>query len=297
MRIQTQRYEAPAVSLADTVALVRTLLDRAGVPIEHISGVGVGIAGLVDPSGVVINSIILPEWSNVDVVTHLSSELQARVVVQNDATMAAVGHWMASRRDDAQGTLVCLTLGTGVGAAILQGGVPLRGPDGTAGQLGHLAVEVFGRRCSCGSSGCLNAYVSGEAIAERYCERAGVSRIIDPPDSRRVLIAAREGDPDAREVLEETSLFLGAGLASIVNALNPEVIALCGGVSEMGDQLLIPAREHMYHRAFRRPAKRVRVQLGAYGSVTGAVGAAFSAAESPTPGVSSTAVAVQPVGP
>lgn len=280
-QISTDRYAPPEVTLAEVAALVRRLIARAELTEAAIIGIGVGVAGLVSRERIFIDSIILPTWFSVDVGAWLSGELQARVIVDNDATMAAIGEWWAHKGDPLE-TLLCLTLGTGVGAAVLVGGQPLRGSGGTAGQLGHITVDLFGRPCSCGSKGCLNAYVSGTAIAERYLEQiasnSGVGDVTvgEPITGRWVSEAAQRGDQVARDVIEKTALYLGAGLASLVNVFNPDVIALSGGVSELGEVLLGSARAVLRDRAFRDAAQRVRVKRCRFGTAAGAIGAAIS---------------------
>jgi glucokinase len=280
-QILTNRFAQPEVVLNDTTKLIQSIMMRSNVGMTDVSGIGVGVAGIIGPGRILIDSIILPEWSSVDVGAWLSAKLQTTVIVDNDANMAAIGHWSTHGNSPIQ-TMLCLTLGTGVGAAVILNGKLLRGPDGTAGQLGHITLDIFGRKCSCGGKGCLNAYVSGTAIGERYLERLPSTSI--PPRTiadqrvtgRWVSEAAENGNRVAGEVIEETFLYLGAGLASLVNVFNPDVIVISGGVAELGDTLLDPTREAMHHRAFPQPARRVRVERGRFGPATGAIGAAIS---------------------
>lgn len=279
--IATNRYAAPGVLLPEVVSLAREVIARAGLTIEELAGIGVGVPGLVSRDRIFIDSIILPAWFSVDVQSYLAEALKVSVViVDNDATMAAVGHWWTCGHPALE-TLLCLTLGTGVGAAVLVNSKAVRGPDGTAGQLGHMTIELSGRPCSCGSVGCLNAYVSGTAIAERYSEQADQARTGEakptvPVNARFVLSAAERGDRIARQVLSETSTQLGAGLASLVNIFNPDVVLIAGGVSEFGERLLPSATAVMRERSFRDSAQRVRVERARSGVAIGAVGAALA---------------------
>lgn len=278
-QIPTNRYASPEASLAAIAAVVRKLTRRAEISLGELEGVGVGVPGLVSLDRIFIDSIILPTWSSVDVRGWLSHELKVAVVVDNDVTMAAIGHWSTHR--DAIDTLLCLTLGTGVGAAVVIEGKSIRGSDGIAGQLGHITVDMFGRSCNCSGKGCLNAYISGTAIAERYMEHLANSDpqgVVEhsPVSGKWVSRAAQDGDPVARKVIEQTSLYLGAGLASLVNVFNPDVIVISGGVSDLGETLLGPARAVVAQRAFRTAARRVQVECGRFGVATGAIGAAIS---------------------
>lgn len=280
-QISTNRYAEPATVLDETANLVNDLIEAAHHLFASVPPVGIGVPGLVDRNRVFTDSIILPTWHYVDVAAQMSRRLNTTVFVDNDATMAAMS--LALSSNPPSGTVLCLTLGTGVGAAILTSGQPLRGPDGTAGQLGHMTIDANGRRCPCGSKGCLNAYVSGSAIAERYIERLAVSaRHLAQEQGvtvtgKWVAGEAERGNADAREIIEETARLLGVGLASLSNIFNPEVILLTGGVSSLGETLLGPAHAMLVQRSLKQPGRRVRLRVGRFGAATGAVGAALSA--------------------
>jgi glucokinase len=280
----TNRYALPDDVLGNVAALIRRVMAQARIRIEEIAGIGIGVAGLVDKKRILTDSIILPRWFSINVGAWLSRELHTKVKVDNDATMAALSEWWSYKEINLE-TLLCLTLGTGVGAAVIINGQPLRGADGTAGQLGHMTVDMFGRICACGSKGCLNAYISGTAIAERYIERATSNTEVrhELKMSEKNLItghwvaeASLRGDSIAKEVIEETSLYLGVGIANLVNIFNPDVIAVGGGVSELGEILLEPARAVLRERAFHSGVSRVRVKRAHYGALSGSIGAAVA---------------------
>jgi glucokinase len=147
-----------------------------------------------------------------------------------------------------------------------------------------MTIDTQGRRCSCGNYGCLEAYASGTAIAERAREAlagdgASILRELADHDLRRITArlvyeAATRGDPVALEVVRDTAKFLGAGVANLLNIFNPEVVVLAGGVTHAGDALFEPMRAEARRRAFRPAWDAVRIVPGELGADAGVVGAA-----------------------
>lgn len=246
--------------------------------------VGVGIAGVVGPGGRMIYGPNLPV-EGLDLQDRLCESLQRPVTVVNDATAACLAE---SRAGAAAGCadVVLLTLGTGVGGGAVVGGRLLRGASGGAGEFGHLVVADGGRPCPCGNHGCLEAYASGRAIGEIASEQlaagrtsralAGAARL----DASAVSRAAEDGDPLAREVLEETGRWLGVGLASLVNAFDPAVLVIGGGAGQaLGDQLFPTATAAMGSRVLGHRGRTLpEVRLAELGDDAGVVGAALLAA-------------------
>jgi glucokinase len=214
-----------------------------------------------------------------------SERLDRPVVVDNDANCALLAEARAGAAKGAANALL-LTLGTGIGGAILARGEIYRGRGG-AGELGHMVVDLDGEPCSCGSRGCLETVASGPAFG-----RAGDAAADEQPDSalgeakasgREITGAlvtelAGEGDAAAVGVLAEAGRKLGAGLASLANAFSPEVIVIGGGASAAGELLFAPAREEMQRRALR-PNRDVRVVPAHFADEAGMLGAAVMALE------------------
>lgn len=247
--------------------------------------VGIGIAGLVTPSGIVrygpnIGVRELP----------LAEELQHRtghhVVVANDASVAAFGEQRVGAGAGAQDVLL-VTIGTGVGGGVVLGGQLVLGTNGFAGEIGHVLVARDGRRCPCGNHGCVEAYASGSAIGaiaqERLAEGARSvlheAQDLAGPDVSR---AAAAGDELARSVLTDAGGWLGVALASLVNVLDPQLVLIGGGAAEAVAPWLLPAaeaqmRELMLGGTHRTPPA---IELAALGDDAGVVGAALLAADS-----------------
>ncbi|MFJ9055574.1 ROK family protein [Streptomyces sp. NPDC102409] len=279
----TDRSGSPQEIAEFTEGLVDHLLREASCSRDLLKAVGIGLPGLITPGRIFRDSIILPAWRNVDFHSLLQPRLGVPLVVDNDTTMAALGHMATIPEHQRPSCLVCLTLGTGVGGAILLDGIPLRGIDGTAGQVGHTVVDPAGRRCDCGSLGCLNAYASGTAITERFLELQAE----DPVPVSTTLVAERvglpqaisQGDPLARRALDEAVNALIVALSGIVNVLNPEIVVLGGGVASIGKEFIQSIQSRISERSFPAPARRVRVHQAAHGPMTGAIGAGVTATE------------------
>ena len=249
----------------------------------NIIGVGIGSPGPLDRTrGVVIFTPNL-RWKDMPVRDRIGEGLGLPASLDNDANCAMLGeHW----RGAAQGAqnAVCLTIGTGIGGGIVIGGQLVHGASDVAGEIGHITIEVNGRRCGCGNDGCLEAYASGPAIARRAVEaiEAGatsdlVGRVeghLDQITAQTVFEAVAGGDALADELVRDTARYLGVGIANLLNILNPEVAVICGGVTKAGDHLFIPLRREVARRAFRPAVEACRIVPGALPGTAGVVGAA-----------------------
>lgn len=253
---------------------------------EHgVGSVGVAVAGLVDADrGAVVYAPHLP-WRDVPLRDRLAARLQLPVVVDNDANAAA---WAEHRFGAGQGEshLLVLTLGTGIGGAVLTEGRLQRGRRGLAGELGHVRVVPEGHPCPCGNRGCWEQYVSGTVVrregqalvrrggpaaAALAAACAGDPEALSGDDVTRL---AREGDPASRAVLSGVGRWLGVGLAGAVATLDPGRVVVGGGLSEAGDLLLAPARaalaEHLLGRGHRPLPAVVSAELGVAAGLVGA---------------------------
>lgn len=279
--------------LEDVLASVREGLGhlRARAP-GAASAVGVAVAGQVDPaSGSVLHAPNL-RWRDVPLGRRLGEELGLPVRVENDVRAAAWGEW---RHGAAVGAsdLLALFVGTGVGGAIVAGGRFVRGAAHAAGEVGHSTLVAGGRACHCGNRGCLEAYVGGWAIAERAREAVRE----DAESGRRLLEAAggveaitaatvaslaRAGDPLAARLATETREYLASGAVGLVNALNPALLLLGGGLLEHWPELAEGVPAAVRERCQPPAARAVRVVGASLGHYAGLVGAAMLAASPPT---------------
>jgi glucokinase len=249
-----------------------------------VDAIGVGTASMVDfAAGRIVESTNLPL---ADVA--LRDDLQARygvpAVIDNDATVACIAEHTYGAGVGISDMLM-LTVGTGIGGGIICNGRPYRGFSGAAGELGHIVIDVNGPRCQggCPNYGCLEAFVSGNALAA-HARRLAAARpgsafgraaaAGEPLDGRLVTRLAQAGDADAVAVYEELGILLGVGITSLVNAINPELVVVGGSVSAAGDLLLEPARRVLAERGLRPQRDEARIVTAHFASDSGLIGAA-----------------------
>jgi glucokinase len=278
--------EAAAVvdSIAGAVRECEAAARKRGAQIQSISVVVPGTVHI--DTGVVINSPNLKSLQGYKLGPALERALGRSVLLENDANAATLGEmWQGAAHD--QQTILGLTLGTGVGGGIVLEGKLWRGPDGTAGELGHISVEPFGGvQCKCGNFGCLEVYASATAIVrmtrEGFAQHPESSLNSIPADaltSRLIYDAAVGGDGLALEVFRRAGMYLGVALASYINFFNPEMIVIGGGVSAAWELFAPHVRAEVLRRAFAVPAERCRIVLAELGDDAGLIGAAWLAFE------------------
>jgi len=250
---------------------------------DDFAGVGIGSPGPLNRrTGTVINTPNLG-WRNFPLRDLIARAVGLPATLDNDANCATYGEWWlgAGRNVD---TLVGLTLGTGIGGGIVLNGEIFHGVSDVAGEIGHMTIDSTGRLCKCGNYGCLEAYASGPAIAHRAVEgiRAGAESLLPGlVDGKLEDITAATvyegvvlGDPYANDVMRETAKFLGAGVANIINVLNPEMVVIAGGVTRAGDHLFVPLRAEVRRRAFRSAEEACQIVSARLPGTAGVIGAA-----------------------
>ena len=261
-------------------ALVEAILESAaGRP---LAGVGVAAAGFVDSAGERVMFAPHLPWQGEPLRELLEQRLGCPVALDNDANCAAraEAHHGAAR---GASSALMITMGTGIGGAILLDGQVVRGANGMAGEFGHMQVVPDGEACECGRTGCWEQYSSGNALVrnaralmaeqpsvlEEMC--GGLPERVTGP---MVTLAAEEGDLVARAAFASVGEWLGVGVANLVAAFDPEVVVIGGGVSAAGDKLLDPARSALQRTlvgaAHRTVPDLVAAQLGPQAGMIGA---------------------------
>lgn len=253
-----------------------------------ILGVGIGSPGPLDrASGVVVLTPNLG-WTNFPLRDRISAAVGLPATLDNDANCATLGEWWLGAARGAR-QVVGLTIGTGIGGGLILDGRLFHGVSDVAGEVGHTTIDANGRRCGCGNYGCLEAYASGPAIAERAREAlaggepsampAAVGGDLSRLTAAIVYDAAKQGDRLAQEVVRETARILGIGIANLLNIFNPEVVVLAGGVTQAGDQLFEPMRAEVRRRAFKPAVDACRIVPGSLQGHAGVIGAAATFAQ------------------
>ena len=250
---------------------------------KEIVGVGIGSPGPLDTkTGIVILTPNLG-WTNMPLRDRIAEAVKLPTVLDNDANCAIYGEWWRGAARGVQ-NVVGLTIGTGIGGGIVLGGEIYHGASDAAGEIGHMTINANGRLCNCGNHGCLEAYASGPAIAARAVEgiqagaKSGLPQYVGGDLSKVtaqvVYEAANDGDPYALDVVHETAELLGAGVASIVNIFNPNVVVICGGVTQAGEKLFGPLTAEVHRRAFKPAWEVCRILPGTLPGTAGVYGAA-----------------------
>ncbi|MFC2035051.1 ROK family protein [Chloroflexota bacterium] len=286
-RSPTQPEKGSDGVIANIIECVNGCLSRAG---QSARALGIGTAGQIEKNtGKVLFSPNLG-WHNIPLKAKLEEQLSLPITVTNDVRAATYGEWLYGAGQGVN-DIVCLLVGTGVGGGIVSSGRLLEGCNNTGGELGHITIVSNGRQCHCRNQGCLEAYVGGWAIGERAQDtvrndpKAGESLItiagsIEHISAATVTEAYNKGDPLAQRVVEETVQLLAAGLVGIINAFNPCLIVLGGGVI-LGLPEYASLAEHIVRlKALEAALKGLHIVTATLGNKAGVIGAATLALNS-----------------
>jgi glucokinase len=281
---QTSEAEEVVERIAAAVRECEAVALQSAAQIESVSVVVPGTVHI--ETGVVVNAPNLKALEGYKLGPALEQALGRSVLLENDANAATLGEmWQGAARG--YQTILCLTLGTGVGGGIILDGKLWHGADGTAGELGHVSVEPFGGvQCKCGNFGCIEVYASATAIVRMAREGLTQSRSSDLHSvagsdltSERIYNAAVAGDELALDVFRKAGVYLGVAMANYINIFNPEMIVIGGGVSAAWEVFAQHARAETLRRAFLVPAQRCRIVRSECGDDAGLIGAAWLAFE------------------
>jgi len=247
----------PGTAVATLLDVVQRMRQAARVFGVTVEGIGIGVPGTVDAERGVIGKDIhyVPELAGTSLAATVGAHSGIPVYADNDVNVLALGEWMFGAGRGAR-FLVVLAIGTGVGGGIIQDGLLVRGQGGFGGELGHVPINFDGRACICGGQGCLKTYVSGTDIGLIGTERLGHN--VSAADVFRM---ADEGDPTCKEIVTEVCRALGAGLAVIVNGLNPERLIVTGGVAESLKPLELRIHAQLERYAFARALESTRIEI------------------------------------
>ncbi len=266
------RNHGPGVIVAAILAGLDAVMASAGIGPDAVLGVGIGVPGIVAADGPQVLVHAQPfGWDSVPLERLLRAGTRLPLHIENGAkTMGQAELWFGAGQG-ARDAVVCL-IGSGVGASLITGRHTRRGLTASAAEWGHTTVVVGGRSCRCGSRGCLEAYVGAEAILDRYGE-------VLPGDDEETALAALIGlattSARAAEVLADTALYVGVGIADLINLLSPERIILGGWAGLLlGKRMLAEIREAARQHSLHHPFAGTSIELGRLGPDAVGLGAA-----------------------
>ncbi len=281
VRRATQAKSGPAVIAGEIISAVRELQKNTdSLP----AGVGVGVAGQVDPESGLIYFAPNLDWHNEPLQSDLNHALGLPVVVTNDVRAATWGEWLYGAGQGCN-DLVCLFVGTGIGGGVVSGGQLLTGCSNTAGEIGHTIIDLNGPPCSCGSRGCFEALAGGWAIAREAREvisadpslGATLLKMAGQPEAITAEIVSQAvgaNDLLARRVIDKVTQALIAGCVSLVNAFNPCRLILGGGVIEGLPDLLDRIDQGVRQKALSAATRSLQVLSAQLKNDAGVIGAA-----------------------
>jgi glucokinase len=285
-RTPTRAAEGPDAVVARIAETVSAAAVDAAIDAAKIVAAGVSAPGPIDViAGVITSPPNLPGWDDVPLARLLTEQLGFPAALENDANCSAIGeHQFGAGRGYRH--MIYVTISTGIGGGIIIDGELYSGASGAAGEIGHIAVSVDGPVCGAGHTGCLEAFSSGTAIANRaraIIAAGGLPRTArlaehNPPlSAETVYLAGQQGESEAAAIIESAGQYLGIGLASMINAFNPQAIVIGGGLVNMGDAILGPALATARARAFEQSFRDVAIlewELGERGAALGAIAVA-----------------------
>ena len=287
IRSEPTRADHGADSVVDSIArmietVIAETIAETNAKREDFAGVGIGSPGPLDRERGIV--IVTPNlgWRNFPLRDEISKRVELPASLDNDANCATLGEWWCGAAKGAR-HVIGITIGTGIGGGLILDGRLFHGASDVAGEIGHTTIDSTGRRCKCGNYGCLEAYASGPAIAERAREALEggepsilpklVNDDLSQITAQIVYDAAKKDDDVARQVVRETANFLGAGVANLLNIFNPDVVVIAGGVTQAGAPLFEPLRAEVRRRAFAPAVEACQILPGTLRGSAGVVGA------------------------
>lgn len=263
---------------------IKDLMKETNTEAKDIQGIGFDFPGQVDcKTGVVKNAPNIPGWVNVPIAQMIEDEFHIPTRIDNDVRCAALGELKFGAGRGCE-NFVCITVGTGIGSGLVINGKVVRGAANAAGEIGHIKLQMEdGPLCGCGDSGCLEAFASGPSIvamAQEYLKGGKSAKFRELAGDGEitpyiVAKAAEAGDPVAKRIFEKMGYYIGMGLTSVINLLNPEKIIIGGGVAECGELLFDPISRTINERAMKVQREAVEIVPAELGNSAGVIGASM----------------------
>ena len=269
--------------LMDMARMAREAAEKAGLTMDDIASVGIGIPGTCNADTGVVEYACNVQFENVPVRDIMHGLLGKDIYIENDANAAALGEALAGAAKGAQ-SAVCITLGTGVGGGIIIDGRIYGGFNFAGAELGHIVINEGGELCGCGRQGCWEAYASATALINQT-RRAMVNHPeskmweiagdLDKVDGRTAFDGMRAEDAVASQVVDTYIQHIACGLINVINIFQPEVLCIGGGIYKEGETLMKPLREHIERERYSKySTHQTRLCVAQLGNDAGIIGAA-----------------------
>lgn len=287
-RLSTRVEGGPSAVVKQITGLLKELTDFSGA---SVAGIGVGVAGQIETGSGIVSFAPNLDWHDVPLQSQLSSACNLPVFITNDVRAITWGEWLFGAGKGCD-DLVCVIVGTGIGGGVVIHGRVVNGCSNTAGEIGHIPIDLNGPKCTCGNRGCMEALAGGWAIARRARQAVSADPAagetlfkladekIEAITARMVADACNMGDALARKLVAATGKALAAGMVGLVNAFNPCRLILGGGVIDGLPELVEHVKHGVSDRALAAATSALQVVTAQLGEDAGVIGAAALAMQS-----------------
>lgn len=286
-RCKTDRNNTPAQTATDLANLAKEAIERSGLTLSDIGGLGIGSPGVIDSEKGEVVCWANFGWDHVELAELVRERLHLPVYVLNDANAAAMGEYAYGAAKEYR-SAVMITVGTGIGSGIVFDGQLFEGNGGAGAELGHEVIRMGGEKCACGRRGCLEAYASASALirqTQKAMKKHSESLLwslcdgdVDGVNGKIFFDALHQGDKTAKGVFRKYMQYLCEGVVNVANVLRPQAIILGGGISAQGETITKPlqrmANKYMLGGESWAEVKIVAAMLGNDAGIYGA--AAFA---------------------
>ncbi len=278
----------PESEICDSMAEVALkAIDKAKLTLDDISSIGIGVPGAVNPKTGVIEYSANLFFHNWEVVKMMQERIDKKIIIENDANAAALGEYLAGSAKGAKNA-VAITLGTGVGGGIIINGKIYSGSNFAGAELGHMVIVKDGKECACGRHGCWETYASATGLINLTKQKILSEKLdfsymlklcdgdINKVTGKTAFTAMVDGDPAAKEVVDEYVGYLATGIVNIINIFQPDVLCVGGGVSNQGENLLGPVRAIVEKERYtKHNDNQTIICQASLGNDAGIIGAAY----------------------
>jgi glucokinase len=268
--LETKQFHRNKQKLINAlIGEINNLIRSKKLKPKDIAGIGFGLPGLIDSKRGIVNFLPnVPGWKNVPLKSIVQKQLRIPTFIENDVNLITLGEWKFGAGKGCQ-NMMCMTLGTGVGAGLVLNNALYRGEGFVAGELGHMPLNEKGPKCNCGGWGCFECYVGNGRLLQR-ARKVFKNKNIQLPD---IFKLADQGNLRAVRFWKEAAAHIGNALVGVVNLLNPRLIIIGGGVSNNYKYLGTTINAIVKKRAMKVQAKMVKIVRAKLGDDAGIIGA------------------------